>query len=981
MVYSQWAAYHRCFTVYGSLLATTCAVQFLLTFPVSASEKLKSIFLIVQFNLGTLVSMGFAYLTLSAPYYYHFDGHYWDFSLDRPSFFVGLYILSNALLVGVTGLFRYFKIKDPKKNSMAIILIAFMVVTLVPAYFNIASRDGKVGRDIFVISFSLLSVLGFFIAVIVYINATTDKSTFMAKIIGISLATMLLLLEFMSYGGLQIKENAYDQVQGMKVALYRENSQKVPKDIQLISELPIKNLQSTTAYFNNSAQYNVESNRRSLVQTYYLGMLQNNDSETEMREIAKKQFINNSKEFNALKAAVNNYLNQESFIKAKDAQLAYTKFIKALDKNRLIKKNAIKKSKTIANLKMLLADNGLAKPYYEELNKELNAFLQTPANNNLIAAKAFVKKLLVEIRLPMSRIYRNSVDKLNHFVTFSVPHYEKQSIIEMGFSYKNYRANISESGWLFTTYLIGLVLFVLIGFRIFFSGALLKPLNRLLDGVTIVNQNIYDVEVPVKVEDEIGFLTRSFNKMLASIREANNRLKIYAEELEDKVTDRTKELQKTLEEVKALKIKQDGDYFLTSLLIKPLSINDVIDKDVKVEFIVKQEKTFTFRKWRTEIGGDLNVAHNINLRGKVYTVFINADAMGKSMQGAGGALVLGAVFHTIIERTRLSSAMRQQFPEKWIKNCFLELHKVFESFDGSMLVSLVMGLVENETGFMYYINAEHPWTILFRDGVAKFIETDTHFRKLGTTGMEGTIHIQTFHLQPGDSIFVGSDGRDNLVIGEDDKGNRIINEDEFMIMKHIEMQKGQLEKIVDSLFNDGEQFDDFSMIKVTFKSEILPDSSANTSNINSELFDRVKELTQEGKKLEAIDQLENLYNEDNSNPTVLHQLIRLYVKTKRYKMAASVAEDYIYLRPGDVEIIYIASCCYKMAAEFRKAADMGERVRIRNPELVKNLINLAEIYTKLGEKKRAKIMIENALDRNPDNSRALKVKKILDENK
>ena len=495
-----------------------------------------------------------------------------------------------------------------------------------------------------------------------------------------------------------------------------------------------------------------------------------------------------------------------------------------------------------------------------------------------------------------------------------------------------------------------------------------------------MNQNTYDVEVPVKVEDEIGFLTRSFNKMLASIREANNRLKVYAEDLEDKVADRTKELQKTLEEVKALKIKQDGDYFLTSLLIKPLSINDVTDKDVKVEFIVKQKKTFTFRKWHTEIGGDFNVAHNINLRGKIYTVFINADAMGKSIQGAGGALVLGAVFHTIIERTRLSSAMQQQFPEKWIKNCFLELNKVFESFDGSMLVSLVMGVVENETGFMYYINAEHPWIILFKDGVAKFIETDTHFRKLGTTGMEGTIHIQTFHLQPGDSIFVGSDGRDDLVIGEDAKGNRIINEDEFMIMKHIETQKGQLDEIVDSLFNDGEQFDDFSMIKVTFKPEILPDSSVNASNIDSEFFDRVKELIQEGKKLEAIDQLENLYNEDNSNPTVLHQLIRLYVKTKRYKMAASVAEDYIYLRPGNVEIIYVASYCYKMVGEFRKAADMGERVCIRNPGLVKNLINLAEIYTKLGEKKKAKTMIENILDRDPDNSRALKMKEILDEN-
>jgi hypothetical protein len=37
---------------------------------------------------------------------------------------------------------------------------------------------------------------------------------------------------------------------------------------------------------------------------------------------------------------------------------------------------------------------------------------------------------------------------------------------------------------------------------------------------------------------------------------------------------------------------------------------------------------------------------------------MNADAMGKSMQGAGGALVLGAVLEAIVDRTMITGMHR-----------------------------------------------------------------------------------------------------------------------------------------------------------------------------------------------------------------------------------------------------------------------------------------------------------------------------------
>ena len=79
-------------------------------------------------------------------------------------------------------------------------------------------------------------------------------------------------------------------------------------------------------------------------------------------------------------------------------------------------------------------------------------------------------------------------------------------------------------------------------------------------------------------------------------------------------------------------------------MIEPLGQNNAFSKNVEIEFFVKQKKNFIFRKREYELGGDINISENIELQGKKYIVFLNGDAMGKSIQGAGGVLVLGTVF-------------------------------------------------------------------------------------------------------------------------------------------------------------------------------------------------------------------------------------------------------------------------------------------------------------------------------------------------
>lgn len=100
-------------------------------------------------------------------------------------------------------------------------------------------------------------------------------------------------------------------------------------------------------------------------------------------------------------------------------------------------------------------------------------------------------------------------------------------------------------------------LLVILILPFFFRRSLIIPLNRLLAGVTQANAGNLRVAVPVAVEDEIGYLTRSFNHMAGSLLEMN-------EGLEQKVVERTQALaeeiaQRQQAEAELLRAKEQAE--------------------------------------------------------------------------------------------------------------------------------------------------------------------------------------------------------------------------------------------------------------------------------------------------------------------------------------------------------------------------------------------------------------------------------------
>ncbi|TGM65656.1 serine/threonine-protein phosphatase [Leptospira levettii] len=418
------------------------------------------------------------------------------------------------------------------------------------------------------------------------------------------------------------------------------------------------------------------------------------------------------------------------------------------------------------------------------------------------------------------------------------------------------------------------------------------------------------------------------------------------ENLQELVEAKTSELRNSLETVETLKKQQDGDYFLTSLLIKPLSLNKTIGTHVKTDFLIKQKKTFLFHGRENEIGGDICITRTITLRGKDYTFFLNADAMGKSLQGAGGVLVLGAAVQSILERSNAVESVKSLYAERWIKNAYQELHHIFESFDCSMLVSMVMGLIDDETGLMYYLNAEHPWSVLYRKGTAEFIKNNSELRKLGTPFSEKSLEISTLQLIPGDVLILGSDGRDDIEFVTETTARKI-NHDEELFLRHVEQGNGQLKEIYQSILSMGELTDDLSLMRITFKENLSQPPRA----IRKESYELMRKAKSQ-IKLDQLDEAKTSLLEANrinpENREIQRALIRLLVRMKEYNLAAEKLNTYLEEYPGDTDLIYLASFTYKQTKEYGKAIDMGERIRLRNPGHLSNLIQLVQLYLIIG---------------------------------
>jgi signal transduction histidine kinase/DNA-binding response OmpR family regulator len=106
----------------------------------------------------------------------------------------------------------------------------------------------------------------------------------------------------------------------------------------------------------------------------------------------------------------------------------------------------------------------------------------------------------------------------------------------VGFAISAYRDYFNSRAMPVVYVLLGSTFLILLVFPLFFRVSLVRPLENLLEGVRTVNRGNLDVAMPIQYNDEIGFLTQSFNGMVAELR-------ALVQDLERRVAGRTQQLQ------------------------------------------------------------------------------------------------------------------------------------------------------------------------------------------------------------------------------------------------------------------------------------------------------------------------------------------------------------------------------------------------------------------------------------------------------
>jgi hypothetical protein len=264
---------------------------------------------------------------------------------------------------------------------------------------------------------------------------------------------------------------------------------------------------------------------------------------------------------------------------------------------------------------------------------------------------------------------------------------------------------------------------------------------------------------------------------------------------------------------------------------------------------------------------------------------------------------------------------------------FFELQTAFETFSGSMFISLVLGLIEDKTGLLYYINAEHPKTVLLRNGKASFLENEQTLRKLGIPGNEEIFKVFTFLLENGDILFAGSDGRDDLITGEID-GVKIYNEDEFLFLRKVEDSKGDLKTLIHLIQTTGEITDDFSLLKIEYKNPEIKKKKIVFSNLVKNLYTNDK-TTEEHSVIEKVYIMKALYRIMPTNEFANYTLALHYYRNREFPTALKHVLLYNQTKPDSISLLYLEAKLQMLCKNFEESLKTLEKLRLRDPHYKK----------------------------------------------
>ena len=175
----------------------------------------------------------------------------------------------------------------------------------------------------------------------------------------------------------------------------------------------------------------------------------------------------------------------------------------------------------------------------------------------------------------------------------------------------------------------------------------------------------------------------------------------------------------------------------------------------------------------------------------------------------------------------------------------------------------------------------------------------------------------------------------------------------------MEEGQGKLATIMQRVKQTGALMDDFSLLRISFNEDYSDLEAPKeipyqvTESVNAGL-----ELIEQGNPEDAVKKVERFLKDYSDFPDMLKLLGKVYFQKADFPKAIECFEQYLTIHPSDNEYLYALSNTYRVYGKLNLAADVAERLYLRDQKHFLNLINLATIYLGLRVYGRAESMIK-----------------------
>lgn len=249
---------------------------------------------------------------------------------------------------------------------------------------------------------------------------------------------------------------------------------------------------------------------------------------------------------------------------------------KALLFNRMLKNKDISQVSMIGIDGRIYFNSDALKIESDSLTSDYIDIASSPSKFEFVSDPATLKMVKDE-NLSHRTIDNNG--QMSEDIVIPVKETDTSHIVSMRYlvSYESLKESVNQI--YLQTIIILPVCLIFIIFSILLSNSITKPINKLFLAFEQVRNGDYGTTLDNKSDNEIGMLSETFNKMVISLKESQQKQKEHQSTLEQTVDNRTKELGQKIKELESLnKLMLGREIKMTELKKEISDLKEKINK-------------------------------------------------------------------------------------------------------------------------------------------------------------------------------------------------------------------------------------------------------------------------------------------------------------------------------------------------------------------------------------------------------------------